>query len=160
VITNGHFSHYVTIPIVTSVRPCTTEEQESDLAVVCMFLGGIPVIKLYESQLITSTIMAGSSGSPVFNANGEIGGLVFAGAGDLSYGFIVPQEYVKNFVENEAAELEAQTPKMEIDLAAELGGSSNKKNIEMFLEKCREGSELSDRVTKICNSLHKAILQQ
>ena len=42
--------------------------------------------------------MAGSSGSPVFDHNGELAAMVFAGQGGLSYAFCVPSEAIWTFV--------------------------------------------------------------
>lgn len=159
IITRGNFTTHVTIPVMTGVRPCTDEELESDIAIVCIFMGGIPVIKLYDSQLVgAATIMAGSSGSPVFNSAGEISGLIFAGSGDLSYGFIVPWEYVANFVLNEVPKLESQTPVMELNIADMLGSKKDREaDVQKLLEECRN-RDVSDRVKKICRSLTRAII--
>jgi hypothetical protein len=44
----------------------------------------------------------------VYNTSGEIIGLVFAGEGDVSYGIIVPWEYVVYFMRVEIRFLEEQ----------------------------------------------------
>lgn len=110
-LTKGHFSKKVIIEIMTGTRPCTKEELESPLGVICAFLGAIPVVKTYQAQVVSSLIQPGSSGSAVFNSSGYISGLVFAGAGDLSFGHIVPHEYVYNFVNREVKTLDIQFPK-------------------------------------------------
>lgn len=110
VITKGTFSGKEIIDIMTGMRECTKEDLENGLGILCVFLGGIPVIKTYQSQVISATIQPGSSGSAVYNTEGKIAGLVFAGAGQLSYGHIVPLEYVRNFLENELPALQAKTP--------------------------------------------------
>lgn len=157
IITRGHFTEHVTIPVMTGIRPCTKEEEEGDLSLVCMFLGGIPVVKIYDSQIVSSTIMAGSSGSPVFNSSGQIAGLIFAGSGDLSYGFIVPQQYVRYFVEVESEKSEVLLPNMELSVE-DLMGTSTKEKIQEFLTHCRK-NEVNDEVRKYCNTLNRSVIQ-
>lgn len=101
VVTRGHFSKIDRGEVVIGTRTCTEEELHSGAAMFCLFMGGIPVVKSYEMQLVTATIMAGSSGSAVYNSRGQLSGLVFAGQGDLGYAFIVPFEYVEGFLNNE-----------------------------------------------------------
>jgi S1-C subfamily serine protease len=159
IVTRGHFTDHLRVPVMTGVRECTKEELESDLSMICVFLGGIPVIRVYESQVITSTIMAGSSGSAVFNSNGEISGLVFAGAGELSYGFIVPQEYVLNFVENELPKLELQYPNMELDVREMMKSEQvQRRKIDKLINRCNFGS-LPEKVLELCNQLNKSIIR-
>lgn len=102
VLTEGYFSNFKTVSILVDVKKCTEDNFKED-PMSCMFLGGIPIIRDFESQLVTATIMPGSSGSGVFNEAGEISGLVFAGSAQgLSYGFIVPLKSVQDFIANEA----------------------------------------------------------
>lgn len=101
IVTEGHFSDKMHINVLTEIRECTAEEFESPLGIFCILLGGIPVIKTYETIPVSATIMGGSSGSGVFDKDGKIAGLVFAGSGQIGYAFIVPHEYVKHFVETE-----------------------------------------------------------
>lgn len=101
VLTTGYFSDYKTIQLIVGMQPCTAEDFKKD-PFTCLFMGGTPIIRKMASQVVTATIMAGSSGSAVFNSDGEISGLVFAGNSEgLSYGFIVPLVYVKDFIRNE-----------------------------------------------------------
>ncbi len=96
----GNFSNEMSIRLIVSVKDCDGNEKGED-AVYCMFFNKKPVLKSYDAQLVSSLIMAGSSGSAVFNEDGEIAGLVFAGSPDgLSYGFIVPHRFVMDFVLN------------------------------------------------------------
>lgn len=107
VITNGHFSGRQIVQVIVGVRKC----KKSDLnnpqnAMFCAFFGVVPIIRNYESQIVTATIMPGSSGSAVLNSDGELAGIVFAGNSDgLSYAFIVPFEAVRNFLDNDARNL-------------------------------------------------------
>jgi S1-C subfamily serine protease len=110
IITRGMFSGKEIIDIFTGMRECTEQDHENGLGMICAFLGGFPVIRTYQSQVISATIQPGSSGSAVFNEKGQISGLVFAGSGALSYGHIVPLEYVNNFLDNELTTLKDQRP--------------------------------------------------
>lgn len=100
VLTTGHFSSKIIINLVVGIKECTIEDEENfDLE--CLTFGEKRIIQSFESQLVTGTILPGSSGSAVFNSKGEISGLVFAGRGrGLGYAFIVPQSYVLDFVDN------------------------------------------------------------
>ncbi len=102
VLTRGYFSNFMTVSILVDVKKCTEDDFKKN-PLGCIFMGGIPVVKDFKSQLVTATIMPGSSGSGVFNEAGEISGLVFAGSAQgLSYGFIVPLEFVQDFITNES----------------------------------------------------------
>lgn len=98
IVSKGHFSGKKIIPVVTGLKRCTQEDQDP----ICLFFGVKPIVHMYESQVVSATIMPGSSGSAVFNDRQEISGLVFAGQGQLGYAFIVPQSYVYDFLTNEA----------------------------------------------------------
>jgi S1-C subfamily serine protease len=117
IITKGHFSHKVSIDVNMGFRPCTKEEWESDNALACLFFGGLPIVRQFQSQAISATIQPGSSGSAVYNSNGEIAGLVFAGDGPLSYGYIVPAEYVRLFMNMERYQVASKTPNTILTLA-------------------------------------------
>lgn len=75
IITRGHFSDTTIISV----------------------LDGLNVV-LREAVVASALISPGSSGSPVFNAKGELAGVAFAGFGNLSYGFLVPLDYIRSFV--------------------------------------------------------------
>jgi len=111
VLTEGYFGDYRTIPILVDIKECKTDEQFKRHPIECLFFGGIPVTRSFDAQLVTATIMPGSSGSGVFNEEGEIAGLIFAGSAQgLSYGFIVPLSYIQDFLTNQE-NLPWQTPK-------------------------------------------------
>ncbi len=99
IITKGHFGGREIISLVVGIRKCKDSDMENpQLAPFCSFFGVVPIIRSYESQVVSATIMGGSSGSAVLNEQGELSGLVFAGnARGLSYAYIVPFEAVKNF---------------------------------------------------------------
>lgn len=97
VATTGAFSSYEIIEVLTGTRPCMSKDQ--DLS--CLFFGVVFILTKYETQLVTTTILPGSSGSAVFTSDGEIGGVVFAGKSrELGFAYIVPHSYVKNFLDN------------------------------------------------------------
>ena len=101
VLTRGSFSGRQIINLMVGLKPCTTEDQQGEMRGYCMWFGGIPIIQSFESQLVTGTILPGSSGSGVFTTEGEISGLVFAGhSKGFSYAFIVPHSYVVDFINN------------------------------------------------------------
>jgi len=99
VITPGHFSKRQTIDLMVGLTPCDGKESE-DEAIACALLGGKPMTRVYTGQLTSSLIMPGSSGSGVFNSKGELGGVIFAGLEGLGYGYLVPWEYVHDFLTN------------------------------------------------------------
>lgn len=99
---NGHLSEKRVISVMVDIAKCDGSEKGEDY-MYCVFLGGKPVIQDFDSQLVSSLIMPGSSGSAVFTKRGELTGVVFAGSGDgLSYGSIVPFTYVRDFLTNES----------------------------------------------------------
>lgn len=94
-VTRGMFSEHMMVDIMEGARDCTEAEKGEP---TCIMYGKMPVIVHRDSVVISATIMAGSSGSPVFNSKGELSGLVFAGMQGLSYGLIVPLEYLRAFL--------------------------------------------------------------
>lgn len=103
VINKGHFGGRMIISIMTGMRKCTESElKDPRSGFLCMLIGGMPVIKTFESAVVSATIMPGSSGSAVLNSNNELSGVVFAGnSRGLSYALIVPYEAVRNFLSKE-----------------------------------------------------------
>lgn len=103
IISTGHFSERQIITIMTGTRPCTAADAEDSVNnLYCSFFGVVPVLKSYDSQLVSSTIMPGSSGSGVYNNNNELSGLVFAGQDGFGYGWIVTYDQVKAFLNGES----------------------------------------------------------
>jgi len=100
IVTKGHLSEHIDIELVIGIKECTTEDIKQD-PVACAWFGGKPVIEQFDSQVVSNLIKPGSSGSAVFNDNGELIGVVFAGSGrDFSHGFIVPHLYLLYFTQN------------------------------------------------------------
>lgn len=153
VITRGSFGDHQITSVMIGMRPCT----EADLgdptnAAICMFIGGFPIIRTYDAQFIGATIQAGNSGSAVYNEDGEIAGLVFAGSGDFGYASIVPYEYVFNFLNKElpSGKLDRYRPNTTVTLDASILGGSNK-----FREGCKlynKGDKSVEFLGKLCKA--------
>jgi len=98
IATKGHISDKMTISLMAGLRDCTKADM-IQTPIACSALGGIPVIEIMESQVVSNLIQPGSSGSAVYNSGGEIVGVVFAGdGGSFSHGLIVPQQWLKMFL--------------------------------------------------------------
>lgn len=101
IVTEGYISNKKKVDILVDIKECSKDDLASN-PMECLFGGGIPVIKKFDAQLVTATIMPGSSGSAVFNEDGEIAGLIFAGSAQgLSYGFFVPLKSIQDFIQNQ-----------------------------------------------------------
>lgn len=96
ILTDGYFAENRMVNVFTGVTPCTKDDELSrpDL---CIFFGGIPIIKNYMATVVSTLIMPGSSGSGVYNSKQELTNVIFAGGGELSFAFAVPNEYVVLF---------------------------------------------------------------
>jgi S1-C subfamily serine protease len=96
----GHYAGDLIITVMTGLRACTEEDmKDPGTALGCVFSGGFtPAVSRFQSIVISSLIQPGSSGSAIYNNNGEIVGVIFAGRGDLGYGMGVPLAYVRNFL--------------------------------------------------------------
>lgn len=141
VISKGKFSGKDIITILVGVRPCTPEdEQDPNKAMVCMFLGGIPIVKQFQSTLVSATIMPGSSGSGVYNSENELSGVAFAGQGSLGYAWTVPYEDMRNFLDNEQQTLPFKSPPNEVDL---FGSQSDGR---------RATAAFMDRARRVCHT--------
>lgn len=156
IITRGSFGNHVIASVMTGIKPCTEEDitkGDPSTNAICMFLGGFPIIRTYDAQFIGATIQAGNSGSGVFNENGELSGLVFAGSGDFGYGMIVPFEYLYNFlnVEIKSGNLVTLKPEttFQINAAALNGNLKFKKGCESLAA----GNERLTFLSKLCNSV-------
>lgn len=98
-ITKGHVTHDIPITLMVDVKECDgTEGGQEEF--FCALFGKKPIFATFTATPTTATIMAGSSGSPVYNAQGQVSALVFAGNEGLSYGFLVPYAYVRDFMTN------------------------------------------------------------
>lgn len=149
IVTKGHFSQKNLISILTGTKKCTDSDfLNPRTSGFCNFFGIIPIIKTYEAQVASCTIMPGSSGSPVFNSKGEIAGLVFAGSGDFGYAQIVPYEYITSFLENELPMLKEKIP---VDL-----DTDEFEDKTQFFKKCSE--HVPEDIKTICELASKSLL--
>lgn len=97
IATKGHLSDNMDIQLVVGIKACKEDERSLE----CAWFGGKPVVKTFASQVVSNLIKPGSSGSAVFNEDGNLVGVVYAGSGrDFSHGFIVPHIYVIMFLQN------------------------------------------------------------
>jgi S1-C subfamily serine protease len=150
IITRGHFSQKEIINILTGFLPCTEQDLiDEETSEYCKVLGIIPIIKSFEAQVVSATIMPGSSGSAVFNANGEISGLVFAGSGEFGYGLIVPQEYISTFFELELPTLPMIYPNREVK-------PTNKETTVDWKNVCLNNK--SPKIKTLCDLMSKSLL--
>lgn len=98
-LSEGRITGLKEIDVLSDLRPCSQKELESEIA--CLFFGGMPVVKKYQALSSSVLIMPGSSGSAVYNESAEIVAVVFAGGQGLSYGFLVPWQYVSSFLKQQ-----------------------------------------------------------
>lgn len=151
VLSKGNFSGNEIITLMVGARKCKKEDYEGKYAMYCLFFGLIPEIQNFEATLVTGTILPGSSGSGVFNSKGEIAGLVFAGRGrDLSYAFVVPYQYIVDFL-NIEKEIPYTTVSRTIydDLI---------QRIFKFNNNCVEKSKGNTGMLKFCNSVQNYMI--
>lgn len=140
--TQGHVSGRQVIEVLVGFKPCTKEDLEDEQKVfLCVFVGGLPILKTFDSVLVTATIMPGSSGSAVYNSDMELSGVVFAGSGPLAYAWTVPYEYVMNFLLKESRRLKYEKPS---NLSSPL--ASKKSETENFMKKLQSVCESPDKV--------------
>lgn len=152
VISVGHFSDRRIISVMTGNRPCTDADMQDPLnSLYCGFFGAVPVIKSYDSQLITSTIMPGSSGSGVYNANNELSAVVFAGQGDFGYGWVVPYDQVKQFLNFESFTGKWQTIDQTLNKLAE-----EKTTTKDMQKKCDNAKNI--KIVQFCQILKRDLL--
>lgn len=146
VVSSGHFSGNKVINVLTGFRECTKEDFKSDVGLLCLLFGKMPVVKTYETILVTAMIMPGSSGSAVYNEDLKISGVVFAGQGDMSYAFIVPYEYVHYFLYEE--ETQIKYPNYVVNLAPKLKGKIV--NLDYVKQVC-QFTTTNTKVKNICD---------
>jgi len=150
IVTYGHFSQKELVNIMAKLRKCTEVEALSpDTGMYCQVFGGVPVIRRYEAQIVSATIMPGSSGSAVFNSKGQISGLVFAGSGNFGYAMIVPHEYILNFIENEIPLIVPIHPNLEVK-------NDNVSDSVNWSKVCSEN--LDKNIKTICDLMNSSLL--
>jgi len=150
IVTYGHFSQKELVSIMSKLRKCTQEEMTNpNTGLYCQAFGGVPVINRYEAQVVSATIMPGSSGSAVFNNKGEVSGLVFAGSGNFGYALIVPHEYLVNFIENEVPLIIPVHPSPEVT-------SDNVTSSVNWSKVCT--GDLDKRLQTVCDMMNSSLL--
>lgn len=119
IITKGMYSGNIIIQVMGGTRKCTEQElKDPVLGLVCNMLVEIPMIKSFEASVVSATIMPGSSGSGVFNSSEDLVAVIFAGRDGFGYGFAVPYEYVKQFVDKESKILTPQFPDTTVEFSS------------------------------------------
>lgn len=100
-ISPGYLSNPEILAIMVGMEACTGDEVDPQDMMTCLFMRQKPVMRKFKSQSTSCLIMPGSSGSGVFNEQGELFALMFAGSSQgLSYGSIVPFEFLNDFLYN------------------------------------------------------------
>lgn len=146
VITYGHVSGTELIDVFMGVKPCSEEQVREDVS--CLFFGGIPIVKTFESVLVTALIMPGSSGSAVYNDDNEVVGLAFARQQGLGYAYTVPTAYMLNFLQNEPKNFKI------INYQSDAGGPEMQTKPEYkqrIKNKCSQAQD--PELIKICSKL-------
>lgn len=157
--TYGHFSGRQPVTILTGMKPCTDEDREDPAkGLICALVGGMPIIKEYDSVLVTATIMPGSSGSAVYNSKMELAGVVFAGTSGIGYAWTVPYEYVRNFLLKEAKTLKYEKPNNTVDLFASKSQHSQEVQIMQKLESVCQSPD-KKQIKTVCDLLDSTLMK-
>jgi|SRR5579859_148750 len=149
IITKGYFSTPQLITVILGLRECSeAEKNDSSIGIICAFLGKLPILKTYDAYTTSALIQPGSSGSPVYNKKGELEALIFAGAGQLSYGYAVPYEYVVDFVTREIRTL---VPTF-VDYTMQFVGQDTPESAASLIKRKCSAVDLTPVQNKICSS--------
>jgi len=153
VISTGHFSSNQIIQVLMGFRPCTEEELEGGGSVseLCDFFKQLPILKTFESKLITAFTMPGSSGSAVYNSKKEVSALVFANGN--GYTSAVPHEYIMDFLERH----EGLKPSFPNYILSAEGLAQRYRSFEDFVEKCAANKNLVDIVKNTCKIIERDV---
>lgn len=152
ILTKGFFSDRLIVKIMSGVRDCQEEDKnDPDTAFFCSMFGKVPVIKTYETMVVSSLIQPGSSGSAVYGSAGKISAVIFAGSGDLGYGLAVPHEYVYNFLEYESKLLPDVIPDNEMISNRRSHPEKTKQFLKDFEKYCNENKLKDNNTQRICN---------
>ena len=111
-ITSGQFGDKRIITVAIGYRDCTQSEiANPDTAMMCLLVGKIVQTRVFEAIFVSALIQPGSSGSAVYDLWGNLGAVIFAGEGELGFGYAVPLEFVLTFLHKELATLTKEYPK-------------------------------------------------
>lgn len=157
VITTGHFSGNRIVPVMTGVKKCTKEDREGQYGFLCAMFGIKPIIKLYDATLVTATIMPGSSGSAVYNSDGELSNLAFAGSGQIGYAWTVPYDAVVAFLSTEKDLAPTNVGVLDLDAASEDTEESNKRKLKSLRLTCGDVTK-AEKLGDICKILGRDLL--
>lgn len=146
----GHLSGRTIIPVMMGFRPCTDADLDGPDSLYCAFFGGVPLVRFFESVLVSATIMPGSSGSGVYNSSNELIGVVFAGQGDFGYGWTVPYEQVKNFLNVESNSLNDQL----IDQSLVVNSKSSEEHRNLVV-KCAKERFTDPKINEVCSLISR-----
>lgn len=135
VVSSGHFSSHQIIDVWVGNKPCSKEQLDSyqKIGRYCRFFGTVPIIKTYETRLVTAVTMPGSSGSAIYNSSGELSALVFAGGNGTT--FAVPYEYIADFLFSKKG-FPVIYPKYELDVENLINGNIARNQIENLNSRC------------------------
>lgn len=154
IISVGNFSQRKEIAVLAGIRDCTDEDKKDPaMAFLCAFFGKLPIVKNYDSQVVGALIQPGSSGSGIYNENDELSAVVFAGSGDLGYGFAVPYEYVANFVFEEAKDIPVRLVDNTLELIKRDAPNSDK-SLNSILQKC--ATPKTNKQAQVCRNILSA----
>jgi hypothetical protein len=151
-LTEGIFSANMIIPVVVGFRECTDQDLNNpQKAAFCLFVGRIPVIRNYETTVVSALIMGGSSGSAVYNSKNELSALVFAGSGNsVSFAFTVPYGNIKMFLEEEFKRLVEQYPNYNVDIVS-IEQEQNKSTYYKIVDFCEQPNNKENEVCLTLN---------
>ena len=135
-ITQGHAGPVIDISVVTGSKECPSSPEglSDDEIFSCMFFGKLPIISKLPAQYTTTMIQPGSSGSPTVNESGDIIGVIFAGSGDIGFGFMVPYTFVKNFLQGSD-----NSEEIKVSKEVTLNGMAIKTKEESLISKIKRG---------------------
>lgn len=150
VVSTGHFSSHQIIDVWLGTKPCSYEQLRSkeNIGKFCRFFRHIPVIKTYETRLVTAATMPGSSGSAIYDTSGDLSALVFAG--NQATTFAVPYEYLVDFLAHPyAAGNRLVVPDYFMNVEAKINRQRKAINRQELTTKCAKAEE--DIIERACD---------
>lgn len=157
VITTGHFSGNRIVPVMTGVKKCSEKDLDGPYGFLCAMFGIKPIIKLYDATLVTATIMPGSSGSAVYNSDGELSNLAFAGSGQIGYAWTVPYDAVIAFLSTEKDLPATNVGVLDLDAASESVEEENKRKLKNVRNTCTDVVK-AEKLGEICKILSRDMI--